>query len=805
MDDEQSLLVVLKNKSVAKKVWGYFRLTGPGYMQSAMTLGSGSIASCVLMGSLLGYELMWVPVLAIVLGYALLASIAKQTCYTNEKPYQVFWKRLHPALAVLWGVSAFVATIIWHIPQYSLAANGVLELASGANLDLSGMLSRLVVGIVILGCAASVVYMYNTGVSGLKLYEKTVKILVWSIVVAFAWVAISTGIDWSRLFYGVTGIAFIREAIWGHGIPQEIIIPVIGGIAAAVGINMVFLYPYSLLNKKWTKEYTELAYFDLLSGMVLPFIIATGFMMIAVANTIGPESGTVGTAVRDIREILPVLNDTLGATLALILIGFGMLAIGFSTIITHMLACGFIGCELFNVDHNSKAKFYFSLTPAIGIVGVFISMPWWAAVTASSLAAPLMPVAVLCFLILLNMPSYMGEAMPRGGKRILWNSLLITSIIVLCVSSYFSIQQNFSTAKTRLNSFFSVQQIEVIPTDENEVSTTPSTDENETQASFRRYEARHGAMGTVFEIVAYEQFDVLDGAAFSALTQDIFNEIDLLERRISNWREDSDLSKLNRAAGLQPVSVHWDVLELLRMSGDMYRNTEGAFDVTVGPFLELWGFYRREGHLPEPEVLEEARKQVGFTAVTWDTVERTAFLEKPGMKIDFGGIGKGMAVDRAVNLLQAHGVRRASVSSGTSSVRFLEPPPGRNGWTVNIRHPYNDVEEPIDTIELSNASISTSAGYENWVELDGIKYSHIFDPRTGLPIEGVLSTSAITDTGVESDALSTAFYVMGLEKTKEFCTTHTDMRAIIVIEINGEATPVRINLPQTFPLTEEQS
>ena len=795
MDEEQSYLASLQQQPVTRRIRGYFRLTGPGYMQSAMTLGSGSIASCVLMGSLLGYELMWVPVLAIILGYALLASIAKQACHTNQKPYHVFWERLHPALAVLWGVSAFIATIIWHIPQYSLAANGVLELASGVNLDLSGTASRLLVGVVILGCATCVVYMYNTGIRGLKIYEKTVKILVWSIVVAFAWVAFSTGIDWSRLFFGVTGITFIREALWGHGIPQEIIIPVIGGIAAAVGINMVFLYPYSLLNKKWTKEYTELAYFDLLSGMVLPFVIATGFMMIAVANTIGPESGAVGTAVRDIREILPVLNDTLGATLALLLIGFGMLAIGFSTIITHMLACGFIGCELFNIDHQSKAKFYFSLTPAIGVVGVLISMPWWASVTASSLAAPLMPVAVVCFLVLLNMPSYMGKAMPRGGKRVLWNSLLITSILVLGVSSYFSIQQNYSTAKARLNEFLANPQTEVFVQDENLALESESTEDIGTQQSFRRYEARHGAMGTVFEIVVYEQFEVLDGAAFSALAQDIFNEIDMLERRISNWRDDSDVSALNRAAGVSSVSVHWDVLELLRLSGDIYNKTEGAFDVTVGPLLDLWGFYRREGHLPDSEALEKALNQVGFSDVTWDAAEGTARLEKPGMKIDFGGIGKGMAVDRAVNMLRAHGVSRASVSSGTSSVRFMEPPPGRNGWTVNIRHPYNDIEEPIDTIELSNVSISTSAGYENWVELDGKKYSHIFDPRTGVPVDGVLSTSAITETGVESDALSTAFYVMGLEKTKEFCTTHTNMRAIIVIEQNGEATPVRINLP----------
>lgn len=316
---------------------------------------------------------------------------------------------------------------------------------------------------------------------------------------------------------------------------------------------------------------------------------------------------------------------------------------------------------------------------------------------------------------------------------------------------------------------------------------------------YRRFRASHGAMGTEFVVVAYLPCDEMDGAMFSALTQDIFEQVDMLESHISNWREDSDIAALNRAAGSHAVSVHRDVLELLRYAGDIYKRTNGAFDVTVGPLLDLWGFYRKEGEFPAPEALEAARRRVGFSAVSWDMEAGTAKLDHPEMNIDFGGIGKGMAVDRMANMLRSNNVHRAAIHSGSSSMRLLDAPPNSAGWTVRIRHPYNEVDEPIDTIELVNASISTSAGYENWVELDGKKYSHIFDPRTGLPVEGILSTSAIAATGVESDALSTAFYVMGLDKTKAYCAEHADTRAIVVVERNGEVVPVRINMPKTLP------
>lgn len=447
--NEQAYLRELATKPLVTRLRGYAHLNGPGYMQSAMTLGGGSVASCVLMGSLLGYELLWVQPLAILLGVAVLAAIAKQTCHTREKPYGVFWRLLHPSLALLWGASALVATVIWHFPQYSLSANGVTALLSGVGVDLARLDSgprfaaQFAIGLSILALSAWVVSLYQSGAGGLRAYEVAIKYLVWAIVIAFAVVAFASGIDFGRFFMGVTGVSFVQR-VMAEGLPPSTIRPVVGGLAAAVGINMVFLYPYSLLRKQWGPEHKEVAYFDLVAGMLVPFLIATTFMIVATANTIGPAAGETGREVRNILELVPVLSTTFGEGLSLALIGFGMLAVGISTIITHMLASGFIGCEVFGMSDNPRARRWFSFMPAIGIFGVAYPFPWAMSVTASTLAYPLMPVAVICFIVLLNRSDYMGSERPEGMARLLWNAVLGFAVLFMIGAAWLALQQNWT-------------------------------------------------------------------------------------------------------------------------------------------------------------------------------------------------------------------------------------------------------------------------------------------------------------------------------------------------------------------------
>lgn len=431
---------------LGQRVRAYLSYTGPGYLQSAMTLGGGSVASCAALGSLFGYKYLWVQLVAMGLGFCVLASVAKQTCHSQKRAYQVFWDELHPIFAILWAVSAFVATILWHIPQYSLTANGVITLAEGVSVDLESTPARLAVGLVVLGVAAFVVRLYHRGASGLKAYERVVKFLVWAVVISFAVVVLSAvgSIEWSRLFLGLFGITFIQDLV-SSGVEDAAVKPVIGALAAAVGINMLFLYPYSLQQKGWGPKQKELAYFDLLSGMALPFIIATGLMIVAVGHTIGPEPGVVGEEVRDIRQIIPVLEPTFGGGLARIVIGLGIIAIGFSTIITHMLAVGFIGCEMFGLQDNPNARWWFSLVPAVGVFGAIAKFPIPLAITASTLAMPLMPVAVACFLVLLNRRSYMGDEMPSGVTRLVWNVVLTVAIALMSGAAVIALQRNWAS------------------------------------------------------------------------------------------------------------------------------------------------------------------------------------------------------------------------------------------------------------------------------------------------------------------------------------------------------------------------
>jgi thiamine biosynthesis lipoprotein len=321
---------------------------------------------------------------------------------------------------------------------------------------------------------------------------------------------------------------------------------------------------------------------------------------------------------------------------------------------------------------------------------------------------------------------------------------------------------------------------------------TPSVTGSSTAAGMQET-YRHNAMGTFFEFTLYARPGEKSTDEIGRIAKEAFDAVDDLENRISNWIPDSQISFVNNHAAEKPTFVAPDVLQLISFSKRMYEASGGAFDVTVGPLIALWGFYKGQGHLPEETELKEALSKVGMDKVHCDPLTNTVFFDKPGMRLDFGGIGKGMALDVAVRILRENGVTAAILHGGSSSVYALGAPPGETGWTVRIRNPYNGAEW-VDEVKLSNKSLSTSGSYEKFFEIGGHKYCHIFDPRTGKPVEGMLSATSIAPTGIESDALSTAFFVMGQEKTEAYCREHPGIRAIFVpVPANGEPKPVRVN------------
>lgn len=314
-------------------------------------------------------------------------------------------------------------------------------------------------------------------------------------------------------------------------------------------------------------------------------------------------------------------------------------------------------------------------------------------------------------------------------------------------------------------------------------------------------QATHRAMGTEFILTLYaagqesdagaKRGDAASTLALHGFARDAFEEIDRIEDLITTWRPESQVSYLNRRAADGPVRVSPEVVRLLEASRRYFDETGGAFDCTVGPLSRLYGLYDERGRLPADEEIAGVLPRIGMDLVWIDRDTREISFKRAGVEVDFGGIGKGFAVDRVVELLRARGVTRALVDGGTSSVFALGAPPGEDGWTVRVRHPYNS-EAAVAEIVLRDESLSTSGCYDLRV-VDGVAICNIFDPRTGLPRRGMLSATVIAPSAMQTDALSTAFLVMGVEEARKFCVDHPDVQAIMVPETpNGDPAVVWI-------------
>ncbi|MCH7910108.1 MAG: FAD:protein FMN transferase [Candidatus Hydrogenedentes bacterium] len=279
----------------------------------------------------------------------------------------------------------------------------------------------------------------------------------------------------------------------------------------------------------------------------------------------------------------------------------------------------------------------------------------------------------------------------------------------------------------------------------------------------------HEAMGTEFEFRLYPSEGV-DAESLPDLARMVFDAIDDLESRISSWNPDSQTAYLNSTAASRSVRVSNDLFQLIRVSAEIYEETHGAFDPTVGPLMELWAL--RTGHPQQPTsaAIDEARTHVGMNHIELDTASNAVRFRVQGIQLDFGGIGKGLALDQARDTLIGHGIVSALLSAGTSTVVAIGAPPGKTGWTVHVRHPYNSGQQ-LATVVLSDESLSTSACHA--LPCD------ILDPRTGMPVTANHSATAITESATRADALSTAFLVMGVEATRAYCARRPGVRAFI--------------------------
>ncbi len=431
-------LIALEKEPFFNRIRGYFRLTGPAWMQSAMTLGAGSAVASVVMGASFGYQFLWVQPIAMFLGIAMMTALGNIVLTKGERAYLIFGRELHISVAFLWALTTVVATVIWHFPQYGLVGAAIWDIANVAgatNAEGSRTVEYVVKfagGIAILAINIYMVWSYGSKPKGIRLYETFLRWVIRITILAFLVVVIRTGIDWDALFKGF--FAFKMP----EGAKQWTMI--LGGIGAAVGINMTFLYPYSILAKGWGKHHKGLARFDLVMSLFVPFVILTSLIIIAMANTMDPQ-GVVRSDLSPVSAAAS-LQTLFGANNAIgrIIFDLGFMGMACGAISAHMVCCGFTCCEMFNLEYTPKRYRMFTLVPAIGLLGVVFDRPFWMPVLASAIALTMLPVAYIGFFILQNKRSYLGAAVGEGWKRMAFNFVLLLAVILAVVGSAIKIK-----------------------------------------------------------------------------------------------------------------------------------------------------------------------------------------------------------------------------------------------------------------------------------------------------------------------------------------------------------------------------
>ena len=274
-------------------------------------------------------------------------------------------------------------------------------------------------------------------------------------------------------------------------------------------------------------------------------------------------------------------------------------------------------------------------------------------------------------------------------------------------------------------------------------------------AETERYEGTRKLMGVQFKIVVYSDNETKAAEAIEAA----FERVRQIETRISDYRPTSEINQLCATAPHSTwQEVSNDVWEITNKSIELSKTSGGAFDITVGPLTKIWRYYRSRKQLPDLELLNKARQSVGHTLVKLDQQQKKLRLTKPGMRLDFGGIGKGYAADKALDVLKSFGIKSALIDA-SGDIVASEAPPGKNAWTVKISKMKN--QESSTTINLRHCAVATSGDAYQFLEVAGVRYSHIVNPRTGLGLTVQSQVTVIAATATDADSFASAVSVLG--------------------------------------------
>ena len=529
IERDRKLLIDAGQKGRAATLKAYLRLSGPGWLQSGITLGGGSLSSSLYLGVLVGFSLMWLQPLMMILGIVMLSAIAYVTLSTGKRPFRAINEHVNPVLGWGWLIASMMANLVWSMPQFAL---GTAALQQNLLPNIVGVevmpdpWGKLVAGGAMLALAITAVMLYSVGGRGAKVFEIIVKLVVSVIVLCFFGVVIKMSIegalDWSRILRGLVpnprllfspaerfapfigAVESQFRSFWTDRIVSEQRDVMISAAATAVGINMTFLLPYSMLRKGWDKHFRGLAIFDLSTGLFIPFVLATGCVVIASAAQFHavPAQGFLGEidvqgqlveppenliegynklvtarlkheigadvyeqlsdaererrvkavpdadkrmaamlVKRDAFNLADSLAPLTGRTFSHYVFGIGVVGMALSAATMLMLINGLCFCELLNVPAKGWQQVVGSLMVSVGVFGVFFwkQAAFWLAVPTSVFGMMLLPIAYFTFYLLMNQKTLMGNNMPRGGRRVLWNALMAVAAGVAAFGSVWSL------------------------------------------------------------------------------------------------------------------------------------------------------------------------------------------------------------------------------------------------------------------------------------------------------------------------------------------------------------------------------
>ncbi len=281
-----------------------------------------------------------------------------------------------------------------------------------------------------------------------------------------------------------------------------------------------------------------------------------------------------------------------------------------------------------------------------------------------------------------------------------------------------------------------------------------------------------------------------DAATRGEAIEEAYAAIAEVDRLMSNYRNDSELSAINRGAADAPVHASDPMLSVLEAAEIVSARSNGAFDVTVGPLVKLWGFFDKKPHLPTPAELAAMRSVVGYKMLVIDPAAKTVRFKQRGMEIDLGGIAKGFAVELAAGALKRRGLSGLIDAGGNQYLVGL--PPGKPFWTIGVRDPKTR-DGILGTLDLKGGSVSTSADYENFLTVNGKTYGHILDPRTLQPSESALGATIVSPDGTMADAMSKVAFILGPVEGLRLIETFPNMSGLIAYRKADGSTGVAIS------------